>query len=468
MPSQAFHFACQAKRRKSMRKLHIPRIHCHIQPKINFNIHLDKKFPLFHSSKKKIGMPVALKLFRSAVNDDLDYLHFGLHIFMARKVYRDLCRQEKVITSELPPILSTSSSTCSIDSEKKDFSSEPPSMGDSLSPSPSTFDSESDEASFSSMSPASSGFSTPLSIDGDYLSISTALPSLLPPRSPSHSFTVVLDMDHTLLHASKKYYPGFERVIKAIDKGRMRDFYVRSRPYAREMVQEIKRLGGEVVIYTAALQDYADQCLNVFDPSETLIDHRIYREGCVRITSEDLEAAVDREYDLRGYLKALKSRGSLHSSFPFSADLMASLSEIISTSKSTPSRLLPLSDLIFSNGYVKDLSRLGVSRPISSLFIVDDNPISYALQPMAAIPCREYRGEDKDEEMQLVYLALLQGLKDRGTCNVSGVNAAVESAEKMMGHFVKKPSKSRKSRSYRALSSFFCVKEEPMLLEGCM
>ncbi|GKT36625.1 hypothetical protein ADUPG1_009555 [Aduncisulcus paluster] len=431
------------------------------------------------------------------------------------------------------------------DYERKELSSESSSLRASLTPSPRSSPLSSTDESFSLSqdslklsAPVLSSFSrctavpsisdretissTKFEPSGDYLSIATSLPPLITsPRSLAHSFTVVLDMDHTLLHASKKYYSGYERVIKAIDKGRMRDFYVRSRPYAREMVQELKRRGAEIVVYTAALQDYADQCLNVFDPSETLVDHRIYREGCVRITSEDMEAAVEREYDVPSYIKQLRmssssasllySRGKAYSSFgimPHSHASMGMGSHSVAfgmlphshrrtgkpstsvkghkspkSSASEPfSSQLPLSDLIFSNGYMKDLSRLGPSRPISSVLLIDDNPISYALQPLAAIPCREYRGEDGDEEMRLVAAAVLQAIEDKCTSNVSGVDYAVQEAEQHMQKY-KYPEKTIASKStlhksrgissgwrgyQRPLSSFFCIREEPELLEGCI
>ena len=37
----------------------------------------------------------------------------------------------------------------------------------------------------------------------------------------------------------------------------------------------------EVVIYTAAREDYADKMINMIDPGNQYVDHRLYRQNCV-------------------------------------------------------------------------------------------------------------------------------------------------------------------------------------------
>ncbi|GKT17570.1 hypothetical protein ADUPG1_011132, partial [Aduncisulcus paluster] len=353
------------------------------------------------------------------------------------RIFKKLCKKERVDFSEHPPS-SPSSSISSFSDEAKSLHSHKP----------------------HSHPPMHSH-----SMYESYSSITTSLPPFLPARSPFHRFSVVIDMDHTLLHASKKFFSGYEQVIRAIDKGMMRDFYVRSRPYARELVKEIRRKGGEIIVYTAALQDYADKCLRVFDPSESLIDHRIYREACIRITAEDLHREARDEWEERGIRPGggygMMSYGGYRTS---------------SSSSSTSPPHLPLADLVFSNGYMKDLSRLGESRDLSSVVIIDDNPISYALQPLTALPCREYRGEDNDEEMKLIALAVFQALEDKNTANVSGVDEAIEKAQLHLSQYRIKGKTSHRDKyrryghqrdlylPYATISSFFCIKEEAELL----
>jgi len=89
---------------------------------------------------------------------------------------------------------------------------------------------------------------------------------LLPPPSkfrPGHEnkpiYTLVLDMDETLIH--------FEEVA---GKGR---FFVR--PYAEKFLKEMSELY-EIIVFTAGVQDYADKVLDILDPYK-YINHRLYR-----------------------------------------------------------------------------------------------------------------------------------------------------------------------------------------------
>jgi len=50
-----------------------------------------------------------------------------------------------------------------------------------------------------------------------------------------------------------------------------------------------------------------------------------------------------------------------------------------------------------SNGYAKDLSRLG--RDLKNVIIIDNSPVCYALQPDNAIPIRTWRDDERDLEL---------------------------------------------------------------------
>ena len=83
---------------------------------------------------------------------------------------------------------------------------------------------------------------------------------VLPPLDTKRfKYTLVLDLDETLVHfeASERKFrlrPGCVAFLKAV-----------AHPYY------------EVVVFTAASQDYADFILNVLDPTRELIMHRLYR-----------------------------------------------------------------------------------------------------------------------------------------------------------------------------------------------
>lgn len=84
---------------------------------------------------------------------------------------------------------------------------------------------------------------------------------LLPPKAKELAYTLVVDLDETLVH--------FDREKKL--------FYVR--PYTRHFLRELSKYF-EIVIFTAAQQDYTDFILQKVD-IEGIISHRLYREHTV-------------------------------------------------------------------------------------------------------------------------------------------------------------------------------------------
>lgn len=80
----------------------------------------------------------------------------------------------------------------------------------------------------------------------------------LPPSTKK--YTLVLDLDETLVHYE--------------DNGVIGQFYLR--PYAQDFIEEMAN-HYELVIFTAALQDYADWIIDRLD-SNKRITHRLYRQ----------------------------------------------------------------------------------------------------------------------------------------------------------------------------------------------
>jgi Dullard-like phosphatase family protein len=84
------------------------------------------------------------------------------------------------------------------------------------------------------------------------------------PRLPAahpETYTLVLDLDETLVHHSVINGSGF----------------VGFRPGVAEFLRHTSLLGYELVVYTAATQDYADACIDMVDPDH-LVRHRLYRQ----------------------------------------------------------------------------------------------------------------------------------------------------------------------------------------------
>ena len=88
-------------------------------------------------------------------------------------------------------------------------------------------------------------------------------PPFLPKLNPdleNSTYTLVLDLDETLAHFFFTPSGG--------------TFLIR--PYCFKFLEEMKKIF-EIVIFTAATKDYADSILDVIDPNNKYINHRLYR-----------------------------------------------------------------------------------------------------------------------------------------------------------------------------------------------
>jgi len=83
----------------------------------------------------------------------------------------------------------------------------------------------------------------------------------LPPSKMPDAYTLVLDLDETLVHYSEHDGMGSYEI----------------RPGMYEFLQHMSHAGYEIVIFTAATQDYADWVIDQIDP-DRLIVHRLYRQ----------------------------------------------------------------------------------------------------------------------------------------------------------------------------------------------
>lgn len=72
-------------------------------------------------------------------------------------------------------------------------------------------------------------------------------------------YTLVLDLDETLIHFDPQ----------------TRQF--RSRPFCLSFLRQLAPYY-EIVVFTAATKNYADQIIDALDPDKTLIDFRLYRQ----------------------------------------------------------------------------------------------------------------------------------------------------------------------------------------------
>ena len=106
--------------------------------------------------------------------------------------------------------------------------------------------------------------------------------SFLLPRQTRHSKrkTLVLDLDETLVHSTLDgdCIPDF---TFAVQMGTVRHMVaVRMRPHLHFFLNQVAELF-EVVVFTASQQIYAEQLLDIIDPGQKYIKHRVYRDSCV-------------------------------------------------------------------------------------------------------------------------------------------------------------------------------------------
>jgi RNA polymerase II subunit A small phosphatase-like protein len=105
--------------------------------------------------------------------------------------------------------------------------------------------------------------------------------ALLPPSILSRK-TIFLDLDETLVHSTTSPPPDrFDFVVRPIIDGAPMDFYVVKRPGIDELLESLASRF-EIVVFTAALKEYASLVLDRLDRNR-FISHRLYRDSCRNI-----------------------------------------------------------------------------------------------------------------------------------------------------------------------------------------
>ena len=90
-------------------------------------------------------------------------------------------------------------------------------------------------------------------------------PPFLSPISPKYKYTLVLDLDETLVH-----------YVSDNDSA-----YIQIRPGAEEFIKELSEFY-EIIIFTAALQNYADLIISGLDPDGVISD-KLYRQHTINV-----------------------------------------------------------------------------------------------------------------------------------------------------------------------------------------